>query len=483
MNESNANDQGATERPASEPAEASESHAPIEPAVSGDDYVIAEPQLDTAAISEDVAQTVDLKAAEAEAARVEHEAELAAQSVSSPSAAAAAKDTGGNGTATVMPTDLPKDPVAANPRPTQANAAGVAEPEAPIDQQQTPADDSPAPASAGTEVPPPPAAPQLGSHSVNDGHGWRRPETPWQPKAGGWQSPAQMERGRTDAAALAAANEPAGQHSGGQAPEQGVPPTTEPSYGTPAQYGAVSVAATSNPGTPGVPPVPGYPGAPDYRGGPGGPSYPDGPRNAANPEGTDNGGDSGNNKKKLFIILGVVVLGLGLVILFAWLLLNFIFSNLGKDTAGSDPINTQSQPTSSSAGTEPTDGAALSGDKVIVAGLTPLDWLGEDCLRNFTDASSPADVVLCSSPHNAQLVGTYYYGEQEEFPGVDALKAKAAEVCDGVELTSDASSMASLQQTTAYPSESTWNDSDDRRVDCLVHDTREGNSLVDSLLM
>ena len=86
--------------------------------------------------------------------------------------------------------------------------------------------------------------------------------------------------------------------------------------------------------------------------------------------------------------------------------------------------------------------------------------------------------MLCSSPHSAQLVGTFYYGDDEKFPGGDALKAKAAEVCDGVELTTEAGTMKDLKQLTAYPSETTWNDSGDRRVDCLIQDTSGGNLTV-----
>lgn len=584
MNESsNANDQGpATEHPR-EPA--SVEGTGVEPEISGQDYVFAEPQLGAAEISEDVAESADLEAAEAEAAQVAREAELAAQSVSSPSAAAAAAkadagaDVDWDSEATVMRTDFTQEPVATNDWPARgtdtaagsgvepgsgavaskaadgvegseaadskdaaaaealapaaasggATAVGLVQPGAddaaaagsapapqaparpttpPAGEPRTPAasgfaggavpaseadtaviPDAPEVAADATTAahgtPPPPAAAPQGAQGTTDGHGWRRPETPWQqsqtpwqPKAGGWQSPAQMERGREDAAALAAANGPLVPPAGQQAA------TPPPSSAAP--FGNAPAAHNPNiPNIPGVPPVPGYPGGPQgaYPQGPQGPGHPGGPQGPGYPQGPGGAGTPGNGKKKLFIILGVAVLGLGLIGLFIWMLLNFILGNLAKDTAAPEPINTASQSGSSTgeAGTG-SDATAGPGDKVILPDLSPLKWLEEDCLANFEDASSPADVVLCSGPHNAQLVGTYYYGEEDEFPGVEALKAKATEVCDGVELTSAATSMASLKQTTAYPSESTWTESDDRRVDCIVHDTRDGNQLKESFI-
>lgn len=608
MNESsNANDQGPAREHPREPA--SVEGAGVEPEISGQDYVFAEPQLGTAEISEDVAESADLEAAEAEAAQVAHEAQLAAKSVSSPSTAGAGAKANADAEvdwdseATVMRTDFTKEPVATNDWPTRgadtaagsgvesgsgvvaskaaegaegseaadakdatvapdaadaaateavapaatsggATAAGLVQPEAddaaaagsapapqaparpttpPAGEPHTPATSDPAgeavPASeADTAVipdapevaadattaahgtPPPPAAAPQGAQGTTDGHGWRRPETPWQqsqtpwqPKAGGWQSPAQMERGREDAAALAAANGPLVPPAGQQAATP--PPSSAAPFG--------NAPAAHIPNVPGVPPVPGYPGGPQapqgnggpqgaypqgpqgpgYPGGPQGPGYPPGPGQPQGPQGPGGAGTPGSGRKKLFIILGVAVLGLGLIGLFIWMLVNFILGNLAENTTAPEPLNTQSQSGSSTeeAGTG-SNATAGPGDKVILPDLSPLKWLEEDCLANFEDASSPADVVLCSGPHNAQLVGTYYYGEEDGFPGVEALKAKATEVCDGVELTSAATSMASLKQTTAYPSESTWTESDDRRVDCIVHDTRDGNQLKESFI-
>ena len=79
-------------------------------------------------------------------------------------------------------------------------------------------------------------------------------------------------------------------------------------------------------------------------------------------------------------------------------------------------------------------------------------------------------------------MGTFYYEDADEYPGLEALKAKAVEVCDGVTFTSEASFISTLKQTTAYPSGTTWSEKDDRRVDCMVHDTRDGNPLESDLI-
>ncbi|MDD0859817.1 septum formation family protein [Arthrobacter alpinus] len=182
--------------------------------------------------------------------------------------------------------------------------------------------------------------------------------------------------------------------------------------------------------------------------------------------------------------MGVALVGAILLGLLIWLLASLLINN----SSPNDP--NPAEPTVQSQGAVPEEsldpGAEPATDEpfdegLIISGASPLKWLEGDCLRGFNNASTPADVVFCSAPHNAQLVGTFYYGDSDEYPGADTLKAKAAEVCDAVELTSDASGMKTLEQSTAYPSENTWNDSGDRRVDCLVHDTRSGNPLEVSL--
>lgn len=474
---------------------------------SGDDYEIAEPQLGVAEISEDVAESVDLEAAEREAARVEHEAHLATQSVSTglgvvaspspelqnpsaapedaqPGDAGHLADNDGDNDVTVLRTDFSQPPVSSNPwsqpavptaTPEQPNAQLPLGSEQPIPATEAASDSgkletdasaiseaSEAPATP--EAPPAAAAPRVGP-GIDDGHGWRRSETPWQqtatpwqPKAGSWQSPAQMARNEADLAAAQAAS--------GQSPAPGVPPV------------------------PGVPPAPGQPGGSQGHSGfsgSQGPNGPQGPGNFGGPQGPggfpqgpgDSNGSGGG--KKLFIVLAIALFGVVLLGLLVWLLLSFV-SNGSKAEASDIPtVQSQDQGSSASPDVTSVEEESFGGDDLIMANVTPFAWLDGDCLRDFKNASSPADVVVCSSPHGAQLVGTYYYLDGGDFPGADALKAKAVEVCDGVNLTTEAAGIKTLKQLTAYPTETTWKEMDDRRVDCLVHDTRGGNPLEISL--
>ncbi|MGA7204386.1 MAG: hypothetical protein WBX27_07135, partial [Specibacter sp.] len=93
---------------------------------------------------------------------------------------------------------------------------------------------------------------------IDDGSGWHRPETQWQPKANSWQSPGQVAQGVADAAALAAA-QLSGEPTPGQPPvnapwAQGTPDTQapaapgQPPYGAPSAPGAQ--AASQAPGQP-----------------------------------------------------------------------------------------------------------------------------------------------------------------------------------------------------------------------------------------
>ena len=591
MNESsNANGQGEQQDPSPEPdKDAAQNPEPIIPST---DYEFVEPELGAAEISEDVAKSVDLEAAAAEAARVEHEAQLAAQGVSSglgvdipapsfQSSQAPDPAAGPTVNPTTSPTALgtgstkaagsnkaPSQPAAPEPAaglpaslnnpsaptPTVTSSPQVSIPPSAIapvtsgqqDQGQPPthqvsqhpfqalpdggADAGEQMSAATGEVHPgtPSApvtdtsktAPHIGP-GVDDGHGWRRSETPWQqsatpwqPKAGAWQSPSQIARGQAEAAAAASelsGDQPETQNSAPQHPLAG--PATDaalaqqqsPSGSSRAQtpsdasahHGTPPLGASSQPDGPRLPPVPGFseghenPNTPDGPQGPGsgGAGFPGGP------QGPDSGDSSGNNKKKLFVILGVAVLGVVLVVFFVSLLIGLISgkSNTNAETnpaTTAQPLNTQktqslsagasniASPSSVTASSNPTVDADLG---LITPALSPLKWLEGDCLRGYKDVSTPADLVVCSTAHNAQLVGTFYYSDTAEFPGADALKAKAADVCKAVEFTSDAAKIKTLKQTTAYPSESTWKDQEDRRVDCLVNDTRSGNQLETSL--
>ncbi|PYI39115.1 hypothetical protein CVS30_07360 [Arthrobacter psychrolactophilus] len=503
MNESNdASDQGAQKKPQNSQAADQEQTPDSEIAASE----LAEPTLGAAEISGDVAESVDLEAVEAEAARVEHEAELASQGVS-----------------VSLGEDAPKDPAAtaedqakpvAQDAPAEESGAELTESADPIEEapaeepstvEETPIEDrsgedasqevtadtstaetakgatvatsdtaeasdaaeseeaTPAAtdeASAEAPIAEPPATTGPGPHTTSeDAHGWRRPETPWQPKAGQWQSPAQLARTEEEAASTNAIPV-------GELEEKAAIPSAATSA-IPAQARAVDPAA----------------------------QQPAAAAASSTPPNSDTAQSgeamSASSKKKLFILLGAAVVGLGLIALLIWLIVDLIIG--GNDGENVVPVSSASSQAEtlapSNAGTSPAATAEASktttanaNDGLILAALSPLDWRSGDCLRDFTDQSKSADVVLCSSPHNAQLVGTFYYDDADEFPGVEALKAKALDVCNGVVFTSVAAETKTLLQSTAYPTEATWNDQNDRRVDCMVHDTREGNQLEADLV-
>ncbi|SEE89770.1 Septum formation [Arthrobacter alpinus] len=343
------------------------------------------------------------------------------------------------------------------------------------------------------------ASPQVNAAGSNPQQPYGQPPAPGQPNNGG---PAPFGQ------AAASGQPPYGTPGQQGVPQQGAPQQGGPNWGPPQQgaqqpgtpqQGAPNWGAPVQFGAPGIPPVPGS-GGPQ---GPNGPGYPGGPQGPGpqvpgfpnGPAGQGGGGMSPSAKKKLFIILGAVVLGLGLLAFFIWLLVGFIVGNVKNlDPIPAPAATSESQPLESP-GTEPSAGQSAEqsaeasdaaegspDDGLILDALSPLDWLEGDCLRNFKDQSTVADVVLCSSPHNAQLVGTFYFEDEADYPGLEALKAKAVEVCDAVSFTSDAGDISTLKQTTAYPSETTWNEKDDRRVDCMVHDTRDGNPLTTDLI-
>ncbi|MBP2412437.1 hypothetical protein JOF48_001236 [Arthrobacter stackebrandtii] len=486
MNESSkANDHGIPE----EPAEATVPD-PVEPEIST-------PSLGEAEISEDVAESVDLKSAEAEAAAVEHEAEMAALAVSSDAetfdggAAATAAAEAAEAAASGTPIEVSESAdVAAGPGtdasvPAPAPAPDETRAEAPAGDAQdsgTPA--APATAAGGeSAVGPegeasasiPPTGPVHIGPGIDDGHGWRRPEarweqsgTPWTPKGDQWQSPSQISRNAADAAEAAAA-------AGGGVEGPAVPAADTPE---PVVYPAGTVP----------------PGSADGRG------------TAASGPDADGAPVVETNSRKLLTVAAIVIVGLGLLIAFIMLLVGLFNGGDNAASTGAAAASIQQSATvsaqasasvtastaatpaataaSAAASAKPTatpSATAAGNTALIVANVSPLDWMAGDCLKDFKDTSTAADVVRCSTPHNAQLVATFYYGVDEAFPGVAELKAKAAQVCKGVQYTSEAAALTTLKQTTAYPTETTWTEKDDRRVDCMVHDSRGGNKLDTTL--
>jgi hypothetical protein len=505
------------------------------PDIPDADFEFAEPQLGPAEISPDVAESVNLDEVEAEAARVAREAEssaeLSASEVVPPipdsgldfrhQDGPAASEPSEVDESTVMRTDFTKAPVANNPWTTPAQPA--APPASSLPSNANDAGQPPAVAPAAPVVPAAPAAPAAAPHigrGIDDGSGWRRPETPWQqsatpwqPKANSWQSPGQVAQGVADAAAAAAASASGAASANGENQAPGQPPAGAPDqptygqqpwpphgqqppapYGAPMQHGAPNVGSPNfaapsygapgqQPGVPPVPPVPGQPGQPgqpggpwqgvpgQQPGGPQGPGYPGYPGGQGFPGGPGGTG-SPDGRKKLFIILGAVLVAVVLVVLLVWMVLSLL---LGSNKAGDitpQPVPTSAAVDNSNADASPS-GASSDAD-VIVAQASSLDWLDGDCLRGFNGIEKSADVVLCSSPHSAQVVASYEYPMTDSFPGDDTVKAKATEVCKNAPVTTAAKNYKGLKSYSAYPTSGSW-DGGDRRVQCIAVDPTGDN--------
>lgn len=119
-------------------------------------------------------------------------------------------------------------------------------------------------------------------------------------------------------------------------------------------------------------------------------------------------------------------------------------------------------------------------DGVIAKDVSPLDFKAGDCFTDFQAVTLNATVVTCSTPHAAQIIGTFSYQPSDQFPGKDALNAKAEQVCTAIKLTKQADKYRSLRTSYGMPSEGTWQEGD-RRIDCFVI-VDGGNKLKESLI-
>ena len=120
------------------------------------------------------------------------------------------------------------------------------------------------------------------------------------------------------------------------------------------------------------------------------------------------------------------------------------------------------------------------GDGVLDENVSPVELESGACLQDWEDVNSSADVVTCETPHDAQLVATDSFPEDEAFPGTAALEDRVNEVCAAVQYADAASNYPDLKLTKSIPTEQTWADGD-RRVDCFVF-APEGQELTESLL-
>ena len=58
--------------------------------------------------------------------------------------------------------------------------------------------------------------------------------------------------------------------------------------------------------------------------------------------------------------------------------------------------------------------------------MGPLDFRLGDCFKDFDPEATESTVVACTADHSAQLVAVHHYPARTRYPGVDAMKARAA---------------------------------------------------------
>lgn len=259
---------------------------------------------------------------------------------------------------------------------------------------------------------------------------------------------AQQAEGRTSASEEAAAD------AGSAVPAEG---TVEP------QPRAATTPPTEDPGT--VPPSQWTP-APGSSDGeaPQNTWYSVGePPSGRKPAAAAGPADRPRGKALLFIGLGIVAAIVIIVVT--------IISLLNRGGEPTDPTAS-----SSPAIAEKSPGA----DGIIAEDVSPFDFEEGQCFIDFEAATQNATVVSCDTPHAAQLVGTYFYEEADDFPGKDELNVQAEEFCSAIELNDNASEYQNLRNSYGMPSEGTWQEGD-RRIDCFVI-SDEGNNISTSLI-
>ncbi|NDK31776.1 flagellar basal body-associated FliL family protein [Nesterenkonia haasae] len=116
------------------------------------------------------------------------------------------------------------------------------------------------------------------------------------------------------------------------------------------------------------------------------------------------------------------------------------------------------------------------------------DWEAGWCLTGFSDADSPANVISCERNYDVQVL---LQREMEddvtdgEYPGDDIVAGNANQWChEEIELSAEAVEAVDteLQIELWHPSESTWNNDDDRLVTCFLSRT-DGERLSGDFLL
>lgn len=163
-----------------------------------------------------------------------------------------------------------------------------------------------------------------------------------------------------------------------------------------------------------------------------------------------------SRRNSWIIFLSVLVVVLAIVMFFV-----YSFSSSDSEQNAESPEETTTR--------NPSPGL----DGIIVANVSPENFLPGDCLADYTDAGEPADIVECSTPHNAQLVGRQVYSTDMSYPGEDELLESSEAFCADIPLLENTQATYSIN--TSRPSQYTWENDADRRIDCVVSTNDETN--------
>jgi hypothetical protein len=108
-----------------------------------------------------------------------------------------------------------------------------------------------------------------------------------------------------------------------------------------------------------------------------------------------------------------------------------------------------------------------------VTSLTAGDCVVGDAFGGAQPEATEAEVVACSTPHDAEVVGLVEYeqGPDADYPGQEQVAAFAEEQCAArfEEYVGTAFGETSLQLLTLWPTEDSWG-SGDREAVCLAFD-------------
>lgn len=257
---------------------------------------------------------------------------------------------------------------------------------------------------------------------------------------------------------------------------------TPPRDGSSQEPGEDKVPPASNvPPAPSQPPVPpqplspphpftppaGYPqqGQPPQQGTFGQPVYPNGPVDPGQPAYAQDPTYPqepvhGEAVKRQRLVIGGIVLGVLLLIgVVIWVLLNLL---------GTRPEAVAPTPTpTATLGPLPRDTDAK-------------DFQAGDCFADFDPNATKAKVVACDTEHTAQLGAVFTYGQDDSFPGTNALRDKGQEVCKSIKFNDAVNEYTNLLQQNVYPSTTSW-DRGDRRVDCFIV-VNTGSTLKEDVL-